>query len=504
MFRGSNSAEHRIAAQDGMQNVSTPAAGTPGSSTPAATGGQQQQDPHNLASMFINAVAQQAAGNGGNIPGMQNGGPSASSAPKAPAGPALQLVTSSTSFDQLLKSSRALVANFTNTAGCPPCRMIKPAYESIAESVYPTFGPKGARFVEVELDRGDGQSLASRYGVTATPTFVFFKDGKKVDEMRGADKRGLESRVEAFMEECFPQHTHKRLYLPACERISTNPITATATPSYPALLGKLEGFAGASNPHVAVIKSEVVPFLEGKSSVAASGLVDKWAAATSALLGALKPAEVFPLVDLWRIGLLNDQIVGVVTPRVGSSADPIAPILSLAANTLKQQSTSTPRPLLLTTLRLATNFLAPLPLATAALSHPADLLSVLIESLLHSEVSVRKAAADVAVNAAAWRHRVDKGLEAKGSDDRTPEQEWEVELLSALLEAIGREEDADVGHRELVAAALIMYLNPGWEDSVQPLLEVLGAKETIEKAARRWAKKDVRKLADELTGKVIP
>lgn len=511
MFRGSNSSEHRIAAQQGMPNAtsvatpttSTPAAGTPPSGAAAANG---QQDPHNLASMFLSAVAQQAAGNGGNIPGLQNGGPSSSSAPKAPqvpAGPALQLVTSSSTFDQLLKTSKALVANFTNTAGCPPCRMIKPAYESIAEAQYPEFGPRGARFVEIELDRGDGQNLASRYGVRATPTFMFFKDGKKVDEMAGADKRGLENKIEAFLDDCFPQHAHKRLYLPATERIRTNPITATATPNFTALFGKLGGFAGAAGKqHVDVLKSQVVPFLEGKGGDAAS-IVDRWTTASGELLQLLKPAEVFPIVDLWRLGLLNDGVVRVLTPRIGGPSDPIAPILALTAKELKQGVAATPRPLLLTTLRLETNLLAPLPLATAALARPDDLLSVLVEALLHPDVGVRKAAADVAVNAAAWRHRV---REATPQTPDTPEiggEDWETELLSALIEAIAREEDADTGHRLLVAAALVMYLNPGWDEGIQPLLEVLGARDTIDKAARRWANKDIRKLADEITLKML-
>lgn len=506
MFRGSNSSEHRIAAQQGMPNstsVATPTTGTPAAATPPAGAVNGQQDPHNLASMFLSVVAQQAAGNGGNIPGLQNGGASTSAPKQAPAGPALQLVTSSSTFDQLLKGSRALVANFTNTAGCPPCRMIKPAYESIAESYHAEFGPRGARFVEIELDRGDGQNLASRYGVRATPTFMFFKNGEKVDEMAGADKRGLENKIEAFLDDCFPQHAHKRIYLPATERIKTNPITATATPNFTALFGKLEGFAGAAGKqHVDVLKNQVVPFLEGKGGDAAS-IVDKWTAASGALLQSLKPAEVFPVVDLWRLGLLNNSVVQLLTPRIGGPNDPIAPILALTARELKQGVAATPRPLLLTTLRLETNLLAPLPLATAALSRPDNLLSVLVEALLHPDVGVRKAAADVAVNAAAWRHRVREATPQTPDAPEVGGEDWETELLSALIEAIAREEDADTGHRLLVAAALVMYLNPGWEEGIQPLLEVLGARDTIHKAARRWGKKDIRKLADEITLKML-
>lgn len=446
-------------------------------------------------------------------------GPSGSAPAHHPPNPetaALSLVTSFANFNSILSNNRAVVVNFTNTSGCPPCRVIKPAYESIAASNAALYGPKGARFIEVELGVGEGQSIASQHGVSATPTFQFFKDGKKVDEMRGADKRGLESRVESFLDDCFPRHPHRRLYLPQTERVSTQPITATATPAYPALLSKLGSFEGATPAHVKVLSTEVVPFLEGKVTLDDTRLrtlVDKWTTSTNALLRTLKPADTFPLNDLWRVGLLNPRVSSALALCLSPSTtrpQPLGPILSLTANTLKTEASATPRPLLLTTLRLATNLLAPLPLANLVLSPGAalqpDLVTVLIEALLHPEVSVRKAAADVAVNAAGWRHRVSKErarLEGEsGEDDFGNEADWEVELLSALLEGIGREQDPDVGHRLLAATALIIYLSPGYDATVKPLLEVLDAQATLYGAGKRWGKPDVRKLADEVASKL--
>jgi hypothetical protein len=45
-------------------------------------------------------------------------------------------------------------------------------------------------------------------------------------------------------------------------------------------------------------------------------------------------------------------------------------------------------------------------------------------------------------------------------------------------------------------------LSPSWESSLHGLLEVLGAKETLEAKAKTYKKKEVRKLADEIAGKV--
>jgi membrane glycosyltransferase len=54
----------------------------------------------------------------------------------------------------------------------------------------------------------------------------------------------------------------------------------------------------------------------------------------------------------------------------------------------------------------------------------------------------------------------------------------------------------------LVALALLVWLSPAYATSVQPLLEVLGAKETVGKKVKGWKKKDVRKLAEEFAGKL--
>jgi thiol-disulfide isomerase/thioredoxin len=52
--------------------------------------------------------------------------------------------------------------------------MIEPVFEELAQT-------KGqVAFVKVDLGVGMGSMVAREYGVTATPTFGFFLDGKKV------------------------------------------------------------------------------------------------------------------------------------------------------------------------------------------------------------------------------------------------------------------------------------------------------------------------------------
>jgi hypothetical protein len=73
----------------------------------------------------------------------------------------------------------------------------------------------------------------------------------------------------------------------------------------------------------------------------------------------------------------------------------------------------------------------------------AKTITIVVESLLHPDGGVRSAAAGVAVNLAGWRHRNAKDTKQAPEDE--DEKEWEVDVVSALLEGIGREEDEDVG-----------------------------------------------------------
>ncbi|WVR03495.1 hypothetical protein IAU60_000486 [Kwoniella sp. DSM 27419] len=501
MFRRTTPSERPIPGPSPQTAGVNPAASS--SASPAPSGSAAPD----LASTLLQAVAAQAHSNSNGT----GAGSSASRSPPNPETSPLTLVSSTTNFHSILKQHPAVVVNFTNTPSCPPCRAIKPVYETISATHASTYGVKGARFVEVELSVGEGREIAGQYGVHATPTFMFFRDGKKVDEMKGAAKRELENKVEAFMEDCFPSHPHRRVYLPAVESLPSNPITAAGVPAYPALLAKLEGFMSGKGREadLNVLKDEVVPFLQDKQSLSdpqLGALADRWTASTHNLLESLKAEETFPVIDLWRVGLLKPRFASVLALRLSPSAaapatpDAVTTILALASNTLATTGTATPKPFLLTVLRLSTNLLAVDNLANLTLAPGGHseisekLLSILVESLLHADTAVRSAAAGVAVNAGAWRQRT--------RGDLTGEVEWEVELVSALVEGLDRETDEDVAHRLLAALGLIVYLSPKYEEDVKPLLEVLGAKAIIQGKAKGWKKKDVKKLGEEIASKL--
>lgn len=136
---------------------------------PARSGDAQSQ----LASSLLQSVATQAQPE--SAPQMHS---QSLSSPLHPC-------TNPSSFQNLLKSHRAVVAYFTRQ-GCPPCRVIGPIFERIAEEKgIPANGfgtKKGPAFTKVQIDMGMGRDVAAEYRITGAPTFMFFLDGQKVWE----------------------------------------------------------------------------------------------------------------------------------------------------------------------------------------------------------------------------------------------------------------------------------------------------------------------------------
>lgn len=87
----------------------------------------------------------------------------------------------------------AVILDFYSTE-CPPCEALAPKYESVAEA----FAGR-ARFLKIF--RQGNRELATRLGVTGSPTVIFFKDGREVGErMTGEEikKTALKAQVEAI------------------------------------------------------------------------------------------------------------------------------------------------------------------------------------------------------------------------------------------------------------------------------------------------------------------
>jgi thioredoxin 1 len=92
-------------------------------------------------------------------------------------------------LDALLKEKKGLVVLDLWAPWCGPCLAIAPHVEKLAES------HAKVTFAKLDIDKND--DVCARYGVRSVPTFLFFKGGKVVETITGADKASVTKALKA-------------------------------------------------------------------------------------------------------------------------------------------------------------------------------------------------------------------------------------------------------------------------------------------------------------------
>ncbi|XP_063815839.1 thioredoxin-like protein 1 [Pseudophryne corroboree] len=87
--------------------------------------------------------------------------------------------------------SRLCVVKFT-MRGCAPCVRIAAVFTSLSNK-YP-------QAVFLEVDVHVCQATAAANNISATPTFLFFRNKVKIDQYQGADAAGLEEKIKQHLE----------------------------------------------------------------------------------------------------------------------------------------------------------------------------------------------------------------------------------------------------------------------------------------------------------------
>lgn len=452
----------------------------------------------------------------------------------------LHLATSPTSLRELLDTHPVVIANFTNPKTCPPCRAIAPHFERLASLRSSELAGKDVAFVDVDLGVGLGSAAAQEWGVSATPTFVFFLKGAKMDELKGANARELENAVDRWLWQAFPPHPHASLPLPAIRAISTTPILYSQTPNWSSLLGKLLPSIDSSSlplDQKAAVKTffeqDVVPFLQTKTLPQDKNfdtLITTFVGHTELLKAHLPLDQVFPVFDLWRMAILDPKVCSLATISTPTSSS--AGLLKICTDVVADSpsNVSLPRPYLLTILRLVANCFSFLPLAVLFVSPTSTsrtaFTTFLVDSLLSEDEHTKSAAAAIAFNVASVRHRVldHRGMQLEPTGEE--EGDWVLEVVFAVLEAIKVEEqkedvracsllhcetssvDTDVRgldlavYRLVAALALLLYKSPYYTTELAPNLEVLGARAVLEGKLGLVSKKEVRALVQEVAGQL--
>ena len=85
-------------------------------------------------------------------------------------------------FDLTINNNGAPVLVDFWSEGCGPCRMLNPVLEEIAAA-------QVGQAVIAKVNIGESPELAARFGITAVPTLIVFKNGQPVRTLRGVQSR---------------------------------------------------------------------------------------------------------------------------------------------------------------------------------------------------------------------------------------------------------------------------------------------------------------------------
>lgn len=84
---------------------------------------------------------------------------------------------------------KLVVVDYT-ASWCGPCRRIAPLFEELSRK----YGR--ATFFKVDVDKC--KETAAAHGVTAMPTFIFYRNKTKLDRIQGADPAALEAKIKQY------------------------------------------------------------------------------------------------------------------------------------------------------------------------------------------------------------------------------------------------------------------------------------------------------------------
>jgi thioredoxin 1 len=76
---------------------------------------------------------------------------------------------------------------------CGPCKAISPQIEKLS------LAHENVKFYQVDVDKAS--EVAAENGISAMPTFLFFKDGKKIDSatVRGANPPAIQAGLQQLL-----------------------------------------------------------------------------------------------------------------------------------------------------------------------------------------------------------------------------------------------------------------------------------------------------------------
>ncbi|KAI8608802.1 thioredoxin [Chytriomyces sp. MP71] len=101
----------------------------------------------------------------------------------------VQVISSNEEYQRVLQSGKTVIVDWFAT-WCGPCKAISPVFAQISETI------DDIVFIKVDVD--EVPEAAGDADISAMPTFQVYQDGKKVDELVGANPAKLKQLVTKY------------------------------------------------------------------------------------------------------------------------------------------------------------------------------------------------------------------------------------------------------------------------------------------------------------------
>ncbi|KAG0233885.1 hypothetical protein BGW42_007092 [Actinomortierella wolfii] len=353
--------------------------------------------------------------------------------------------TDLTQLRNTIATNKAVAVYFTS-ATCPPCRVIAPIYDELIQE-------KQGKVIGVKVDIGQARAIGREFAIYSTPTFVFFLNGAEFSRFSGANQTELRSSIDVLIYSTNPAHPHELINLKHYKALSDTPILFSSYESLDAIFTKLDSLINAADNQKSVTEADkkqlqkIHVWLEKRQAAKTkkeaeptlAELGSLWKPLVNKLLSILPFEHQFPLLDIVRMLILHPRIAEVF------AKDGRTYVLSSAARQATKQ--------------------------------------LLVHTLLSPIVQQRQAAAslafDIGNKVAQSRHK-QSAIAAHGIEGRVDlDDDWNVECLSAIAEAVESEESEEVLHR--LVASIANFIYKAEEDTGATLLNVLGLDESLQK-----------------------
>jgi len=396
---------------------------------------------------------------------------------------------------ELAAASDSCAVIFFTSSTCPPCKAVYPIYDELAQEV-------GGRGRLIKVDIGFARDVGMKYSIRATPTFMTFVKGQKLDQWSGANPAQLKGNVRMLLEMAHPPHPHQNLRLPSLQRPISNFVMYKKVPPLDKLLQKLPTDFKEIQSIAPVIEFVKLRHTASNGNAPAADTrvpdLHAFAATLQSTYPTLPSDSHFAVVDLIRLLFLDPRVSGYFAEETNHTT-----LLTLLSPLSQGDLSSCPYNLRIVALQLACNlFSTPLyPHQLVSSSSPLReiCLRLATNSLLDSQNNLRVVASSFAYNLAAYNHNV----RFDGKPDPLSEED-QVELAASLLEAVSQEEQSlEALHGFLFALGLFIYEAPV-DGALIDLCRAMGVTETVAAKSKIEALRKeplLKEFGEELFGK---